>query len=118
MSALGAPVQPTFTNLECPLSSSLEFLNDLNGAKRWNDWNVLNVWNGPIRMMNGRILGGLERAQRWNCWNRWSRMSPNRAKVYQLTVRSGFWQTNDSIRLRTKTARISAQKIEDCVRSF
>jgi hypothetical protein len=87
----------------------------LNGAKRWNDWNVLNVWNGPIPMMNGRTLGGLERTQRWNGWNR---MSPNGAKVYQLTVRSGFWQTNDSIRLLTKTVWISAQKIEDCARSF
>ena len=47
--------------------------NDLNGAQRLN---VLNVWNGPIPMMNGRTLGGLERAQRWNCWNRWNRMFP------------------------------------------
>jgi hypothetical protein len=38
--------------------------------------NVLNLWNGPIPMMNGRTLDGLERAQRWNYWNRWNRMSP------------------------------------------
>jgi hypothetical protein len=26
--------------------------------------------------LNGRTLGGLERAQRWNCWNLWNSMSP------------------------------------------
>jgi hypothetical protein len=24
--------------------------NDLNGAQRWNDWNV---WNGPVPEVNG-----------------------------------------------------------------
>jgi hypothetical protein len=33
-------------------------VNDLNGAKRLNDWND---WNGPIPVMN--------RAKRWNVWN-------------------------------------------------
>jgi hypothetical protein len=50
------------------MSAALELLeplepylsdNVLNGAKRLN---VLNDLNGPIPMMNGRTLGGLERA--------------------------------------------------------
>ena len=28
--------------------------NDLNEAKRWNDWNV---WNGPILVKKERVIG-------------------------------------------------------------
>jgi hypothetical protein len=93
----------------------LEFLNDLNGAQRLERFERLERTDPyDERPHPGR--SGTRAAL--ELWNRWNRMSPNGAKVYQLTVRSGFWQTNDSIRLLTKTVWISAQKIEDCARSF